>query len=255
MVISLCIGMIPYIYAFNNPNPYNTISSFCKVRTYIAQSCVMMYRWLMIAACIDRYAHTKVSAYFQRLTHARVAFRIILVITIIWLILPFHQLVWIDVKGNACTYINISVRVYNSVFTIILGGLLPSLIMLIFTLLIQHNLTLKRTRLFRLRNILEQDRAQHLLRSHDQQACVMLFVQIFVYIITNLPWAIYLVYAASTSYMIKSTEHLAMDVFVKFLMEFILQIYPVVSFPMYTVASSTLRQELIKTLKSFLIFV
>jgi hypothetical protein len=129
--------------------------------------------------------------HLQQLVNVRIASRIIAGIVIIWLILPFHQIVWIGIQMNACTYTNPIVRVYNSFFTIIAAGLLPPLIMLLCTVGIRYNLARKRNRLVHLRNTLPQHQENHVLRSRDQQTIVMLFVQIFVYIITNIPWTIF----------------------------------------------------------------
>lgn len=106
ILLALGIGLIPLIYAFNNPSPCNTISSFCKARNYLLQISAMMYRWLMVAACIDRCIHTSGNMYLQQCVIARMTIRIIIIIVIIWLILPFHQIVSTDVQMNVCVFTN-----------------------------------------------------------------------------------------------------------------------------------------------------
>lgn len=144
--------------------------------------------------------------------------------------------------------------VYSSFFTIIFGGLLPPLIMLICTLLIRHNLLIKRARLDRHRNHLQQQQQQResqeiqISRSRNQQALTMLFVQISVYIISNLPWTNGLAYTAYTRYMTKSDYQISIDTLLIYLAQSIWYLYPVLSFYMYTLTSRTFRRELIKVL-------
>ncbi|CAF1494957.1 unnamed protein product [Adineta ricciae] len=257
MLIALCIGIIPLVYAFNYPNPYNTISSFCKARNYLLSMSAMTYRWLMVAACFDRYTHTLAHANLRRFTRVRITLRIIAVIIIIWLILPFYQIPWTEVQMNVCVFSIPTVGIFHSFLTIICGGLLPPLCMLIFTLLIRHNLAVNGLRLRQYRNQVQQRSEQqdnNILRSRDHQAILMLFVQIFVYIISNLPWTIGLVYTALTRYMAKSTYQLVMETFLKFLAEYIWYMYPVLSFYMYTLVSGTFRREFKKIVRSIMTY-
>ncbi|UJR06857.1 hypothetical protein I4U23_011146 [Adineta vaga] len=253
MLIALSIRIIPLIYAFNHPNLYNTISSFCKARNYLLSMSAMMYHWLMVGACFDRYIHTLINGNLQRFVSFYMTIRIIGIIVIIWLILPFYQIPWTDVQMNLCVFSIPIVGIYHSFFTIICGGLLPPLFMFIFTLLIRHNLYLKNLRIRHHQNPIQQRNEQHqnnVLHSRDQQALIMLFIQIFIYIISNLPWTIGLVYTALTRYMIKSSYHLIIETFLKFLTEYIWYMYPVLSFYMYTLVSRTFRRELKRIIKS-----
>ncbi|CAF3769628.1 unnamed protein product, partial [Rotaria sp. Silwood1] len=51
-LILLSIGIIPQIYAlYNFANPFTTISSFCKARSYLNQTSAMSCRWLLVMAC------------------------------------------------------------------------------------------------------------------------------------------------------------------------------------------------------------
>lgn len=243
MLLALCIGIIPLMYAFNHPSPYNTISSFCKARNYLLQISAMMYRWLMVGACIDRYMHTSKNHATRRLMNIKIT-RIIIVLTVcFWLILPFHQAVWTDVINDVCVFTNSIVGIYSGFFTMILGGILPTLFMLAFALLIKHNLAVRYRDLHRP----YQERNGN---SRDQQAIIMLFVQVGIYFISNLPWTIGLVYTAITRYMMKSPEHILIETFLKYLAEHNWYMYPVLSFYMYTLTSKTFRRELLKMFHS-----
>lgn len=248
MLVALNIGIIPSIYVFNNPNLFSSISSYCKIMSYFTEACAIMYRWFMMFACVDRYIHTSINPSLQRFVNVRIAIRVILGIIIVSLILPIYYLIFADVQNNVCMFPNPDLRLFYRVF-IILNGILPPLIMLISTLLIQHNLTLKRQRVARLRNIAQEQKENSIVNSRDQQAIVMLFVQVFVYIITNMPLTIILIYSSVTRDMIKPTNDVIIESFVSFIAGFFRYTYPALSFYLYTLASRSFRQEFIKVIK------
>ena len=254
MLTALGIGLIPLIYAFNHPSPYNTISAFCKARNYLLQVSAMMYRWLMVAACIDRCIHTLINPRLQSMITVRVTGRIIGVIVLLCSILPFHQLVWTDVQGKACVFTDTTAAIYSGFFTMIAGGLLPPLIMFGCAILIRYNLAQKRDRLDAHRDPMRRVHSDGydncVVRARDQQALVMLLIQVLVYTISNLPWTINLVYTAFTRFQIKSASHLLIESFLRSLAEFIWYMYPVLSFYMYTLVSRTFRRELIRIFRS-----
>ena len=247
MLLSLSTGLIPSIATINRPNPFTSISALCKIRSYVLQSTTMTYRWLMSMACIDRYIHSCPDLRRHRLINIRLTRCVIGGIVLIWLILPFHQVIWNDVPYNICTFVNTSAGIYNSFFTIILGGFLPPLIMLICALLIRENLVNRRVRhppTFT--QPATGDQQKQLLRSRDRQALSMLYVQVFVYILSNLPWTMNLIYAAMTRSMLKTMNDLILDSFLRSLVELIVYLYPILSFYLYTLISRTFREELMK---------
>ena len=89
--------------------------------------------------------------------------------------------------------------------------------------------------------------SQHVLRARDQQALVMLFLQVLVYFISNLPWMINLVYAAFNRYVQKASDRLVIESFIKSWAEFIWHMYPVLS--LYTLILRSFRAELRKILR------
>ena len=250
MLVTLTMGIIPTIYAFNHPNPYHSISAFCKARSYVLQSSAMTYRWFMAIACIDRYIYSSPDLRRQQLVSIRLTTRVIGVTGLLWFILPFHQLVWNDVQNNLCVFINTSVGIYNSFFTIVLGGLLPPLIMLICALLIQKNLVHRRV--LRDHTVTQHtitgDQQKQLLRSRDRQALSMLYLQAIVYTLSNIPWTLNLLYTAFTRSISKTTDVLIVESFIRSLCELIVFLYPALSFYMYTLISRTFREELMKLL-------
>jgi H+/gluconate symporter-like permease len=155
--------------------------------------------------------------------------------------------------GTQCTYPLVAVLIYQSMFAIVLGFLLPLLIMIICAVLIGYNLVSKRER--RQRNIGQQNQEQavRLLNARDQQALAMLFLQAICFCLSGMPWTLYLMYNSFTREVThKSTDRIAIESFLKYITEMIAYIDPTLSFYMYTLASNTFRRELIKTIRLIL---
>jgi hypothetical protein len=253
MMATLCFGVIPYAYAAYYPNPTNTIPVFCKIRAYMTQCFTMMYRWLMTMACIDRYMLSSSSIRLREFANPRIAYRIILINVICWFVLPVHNLIFIELVSGNCAFPLVAVLIYHSIFTIVLGGLLPPIIMIICAVLIGYNLASKQER--RQRNIHQQNKQQaaRLLNVRDQQALVMLFVQVGFYFLSATPWTTIVLYTAITREVTnKSINRLAIEAFLRYITEIMGYIYPVLSFYIYTLTSHTFRHQLINTIHSML---
>lgn len=134
---------------------------------------------------------------------------------------------------------------YNGIFTIInITGIQIS-IMFICTLLIRRNLAKKRER--------HQSNVRGEQRGRDQQALVMLFAQITLYIILTIPYVSYSIYdAISLSVPNKSTDRLAIERFMLTLTGSAIVLFPTGSFYLYTLTSSMFRKELCIMLNSIL---
>jgi hypothetical protein len=250
MTVTLSFGYIPYAYAAYHPNPVTTITSFCKIRSYATQSSGFIYRWLIVMACIDRYMSSSDNIRLRGLVNSKITYRIVLINVIIWLILPVHNLIFLEIVGILCAFPLVAVSMYHSIFAIVLGTLLPLLTMIICAVLIRYNLASKRVR--RQQNIGQQNQEQavRLLNARDQQALAMLFLQAVCFGLSALPWTIYLLYNAFTRTVThKSTDRIAIELFLRYLTEMITYIDPTLSFYIYTLASDTFRRELIKTIR------
>jgi hypothetical protein len=247
MTVTLSFGYIPYAYAAYHPNPVSTTSSFCKIRSYAVQSSGLVYRWLIVMACIDRYMSSSESIVLRGFANPRIAYRIVLINVIIWIILPVHILIFDDIVGIQCTFTLVAISIYHSIFAIVIGFLLPLLIMIICAVLIGYTLAFKRER--RQHNIGQQNQEQavRLLNARDQQVLIMLFC------LSAMPWTIYLLYNAITRTVThKSTDRIAIESFLKYITEMIAYIDPTSSFYIYTLSSQTYRRELIKTIRGIL---
>jgi hypothetical protein len=251
MLISLIAGLSPHIYAIDHPNPTETIDVFCKIRGYTGQSSTMMYRWLMTMACIDRYMISSENVYLRELANPRIAYSIIVKILTICIIVPIHNLLFLDTHRGWCVFPTSALSFYHCVFTFTFGALLPILIMIISCILIRSNLALKQARRYRNISRKNENRTIRLLSTRDHQVLFMLFIQVIVYILSTIPWMIFLLYGPY-SYHIRnrSMNRFMIEKFLKYLAEICIYLYPTLSFYIYTLTSHTFRGALVNIICS-----
>jgi len=248
MLINLSVGMGPTMYSLNHADPTTTILVFCKIRIYILQSSSMMYRWSLAVASFDRYATSSASVRLRNFARVRIAHRVIPVIICIWLVLPIHAPILYQLSVGGCGIFNNQVAaLYHSIFTVVLGCILPCSIMTICAILVYRNLILKQQRL---RNNTSQplesrNEADRWTRKRDRQVFLMLLIQIFVFFISIAPLMIMNLYNAITiSVSNKSVDQITIVKFAFFIVEVFVYLFPVLSFYLYTIVSKIFRDEL-----------
>ncbi|CAF1359246.1 unnamed protein product [Adineta steineri] len=236
------------------PDPMDTIYEFCKARNYFGQSSTMIYRWLLTMACIDRYTSSTANARIRRFADPHIASCVVLIIAIIWMILPLHNWIFRIIDGSGCTWSPSLVATYNSALVVIFGFTAPTTVMITCAVLINNNLRHKRNRRQNIVSPIGENQANRLVRARDRQTLVMLYVEIIFYIIFTLPWTIFTVYYVLTvSVTNKTNDQIAIEGFLQFLTETLVYLYPTLSFYLYTLASHTFRQELVKIISAIII--
>lgn len=244
-VVVIFLGIIPQIYALDHtPDPvFNR--DFCKVRGYFSQSSAMLCRWLLTMACIDRCLLTSTNARLRLFSTVHTARKVISLLCIIWLIFPVHILIFTDVRRSgyiACVMSTSGSAFYHTIYTIIVGGIAPSFIMLICTRRIWKSLQLKKQRQRRITLNIRQIRRE----TRDIQVLIMLLFQVIIFIIFTFPYMSFNLYLACTRLVInKTVDRLAIESFMQLFSEITAFIYPVLSFYSNILASQTFRNELI----------
>ncbi|CAF0736078.1 unnamed protein product [Adineta steineri] len=253
MLVAMNFGLVSRIISAYQPDPQTVINAFCKARTYFGQSSVMSYRWMLTMACIDRYTSSTPNARIRKFANPRIACRVIFIIVVVWIIVPFHNWIFLNINGTACVWSSSAVATYNSALVVICGFIIPATVMITCAVLINNNLRHKRKRRRNNVSTSAASEANRLLRARDRQTLLMLYVEISCYIIFTSPWAIFTVYnALSLSVPNKTSDRIAIEGFLQFLTETTAYLYPTLSFYLYTLASRTFRQELVKVISAIL---
>jgi hypothetical protein len=196
-------------------------------------------------ACIDRCISCSKSARIRRFSSILIARKIVVIIIIIWLIFPMHMIIFSDIQppGNvACLVINNDVAIYHRFYTIIMGGVLPTIISSICSLFIWQHFQQRRQRGLVIVFNSEIDRRK---RMKDQQVVIMLLIQVGIFVISTIPFMSFNTYDAMTrSVMNKSADRKTIEAFVKTLTELLVYLITM-SFYSNTLVSPTFRKEFI----------
>lgn len=128
------------IYSANNTDPQTTSLTWCKTRSYLFNALLMLYRWYKMAACVDRAAMCSQRASVRTFSEARTARRVILLITIVWLLIPIHLAVFYRIESGRCVPQSGTYAKFFSVYSIFISGWSPPAVMAIFGIIAYRNL-------------------------------------------------------------------------------------------------------------------
>lgn len=139
LILIQCILPIS-IFSVNTVDPQNVVLIWCKIRSYLFNALLMLYRWYKMAACADRAAMCSHHAWIRSFSNVSYTYRTILIITIVWLTIPIHLAVYFEIESGHCapqagTYAN-----FFSAYSILISGWSPPIVMGIFGFIAYKNL-------------------------------------------------------------------------------------------------------------------
>jgi len=237
-IFSVSWGIAPSLYTLYNIDPATYSYIYCKLRLYTIHTILMMGRSLIVFACIDRYTLCARSVRFRSFSQPKIAIRIIIAHIFVWPLLTIHVVFLEEFIGNKCSMPGVNNLIYG-LYSTIVAGTLPPLLMTIFSILaIRHRREL-RTRL----------NGTGINNRRDNRFMVMLFSEVFVYIITTCLYPTNTLYEAITNGQVKSTERQQIESFISFLAgSFLIYLNPALTFYVYFIASKSFRKEVISRL-------
>ncbi|CAF1023593.1 unnamed protein product [Adineta steineri] len=157
---------------------------FCKFRIYISQLCSGLSLTCLCLATIDQYLATCSRVHWQQLCKIKLAYRLVLISTLIWILhgipylIYFNDVLSSSTNQTSCVSVNSIFNNYrNNFFIVVLIGYLPMIIASLFGLLAYHNLQQMSHRTIPL-----------IRRELDKQLTTMVLVQVIVNIFTLLPY-------------------------------------------------------------------
>lgn len=211
----------------------------------------MLCRWLLVAACIDRMLICSSNANLRRCSTVRMSRFVSFVITIIWLILPLHTLVSVDVYRRdtlSCFFTETGVAIYHGFYTFFMGALLPPIIMILCVTKIWKNLRERTAR----RNVMQVDRRNN--QRDDYQIIFILFVQVAIFLISSVPSFVFTLYLSLIlNVRNKSENRIIIEQIIQLVTDCFLYIFPGSLFYSSTLVSKSFRDVLFKILSEFLV--
>ncbi|CAF1044797.1 unnamed protein product [Adineta ricciae] len=161
-----------------------TFIVFCKLRLTLLSLCSLVSYTCLCLAIFDQYLATSTRLRWQQWSSLKTAYRLTLLFTFIWILhlVPypiFLQHVTSRATGQTvCSITNDAVSMYRNYYvTLVLVGYLPDIITVVFGILAYNNI---RQIAYRTLPLVR--------RELDKQLTVMVFAQVIVNLMTNIPF-------------------------------------------------------------------
>ncbi|CAF1350083.1 unnamed protein product [Adineta steineri] len=179
---------IVFITYFLLANGYNmdgqlVSNASCKILQFITSACPFLSPYFIVLASIDRFCASSSNAKLRRFSNVVIAKWSILILVVCTLIFFINTLVLYELRDDGYGCYLRPETIYNQVFNlvqIILYAAVPPILMIIFGLLTIYNTTQL--------HVIPQVTMRH--RRTEGQLARMLFLQVAVYIILNMPLCI-----------------------------------------------------------------
>ena len=239
--IALNIGVIPIIYALDNPDPRSTSLIFCKLQYYLRHTPNQIMRSFIILACIDRYASCSMKPRIRSFNQFHVAIRVIPITVILWLAITSYIPALHAIQSGRCgMFDSVYVLIYT-IYNVITTGILPPFAMTLFGLLVAINLRRVRSRV---QPTTVQSNTHNVTRKRDRDLAVMTLVETAIYMITTTPYSIMVIYLTATKSISKSIEQQQIESFISyFAQSFLLYLNNALPFWIYILTSHSFRLE------------
>lgn len=181
----LLFGLFSRVMIFGFGIDWNSLSIyFCKIRLTLFLLCALISYTCLCLAIFDQYLSTSIRPYWQQMSHIKNAFRLTLFFTFLWILhlIPYPiylQHIISSTTGKiTCTSINPSMAIYRNYYIgLLLTGYIPDLITIIFGILSYKNIQQIAYRTIPL-----------VRRELDKQLTIMVFAQVIINLITNIPF-------------------------------------------------------------------
>jgi hypothetical protein len=167
---------------------------------------------VVIAACIDRWALCSQSATIRSFSQPRIAIRVIIILIIVWTIIPIHLAIFFSNDSGRCIALPGAYALFYAIYSLIVIGILPLVLMILFSFLAWHNLKSIRARVVPINEGINGRRIVQIHR-RDRDLMKILSGEVFIYCLTTIPYPVNLIYSVSTSSIAasKSSMRLAIE--------------------------------------------
>jgi uncharacterized membrane protein len=149
--------------------------------------------------------------------------------------IALHVPILMDIRDSVCGMFGLYKLIY-AIYQVILVGILPPILMIIFSILTMHSLH-------------QRHGTQTRLRQRDRYLMRMVIAEVIVNISTSIPYSINLLYGAATYNVVnKSMQRIEIESFISFLTQFLIYLISVAPFYLFLLTSKPFRNEFINIL-------
>ena len=163
----------------------------------------------VVAACIDRWALCSQRVSVRAFARPWIAVQIIAALIIVWSIIPVHLAIFYSNQTGRCAALAGTYAFTNAIYSVVVIGILPLFLMILFSALAWRNLRTVRNRVL----TIGVDARRVRIHQRDHDLLKMLSVEVFIYCVTTIPYPINLIYGVATSSLgaSKGAERLAIE--------------------------------------------
>ncbi|CAF1504498.1 unnamed protein product [Adineta steineri] len=221
----------------------------CKIENFTFFMVRPISCWLIAFACVDRFLHSSTNVSIRRWSSLKTARISIGIIIVAMAILYSHMIVYYEISyitnqyGNIVPSCNAQKGIYrnfNTIWHTTFYSLCPSFLMIFF-----GSLTLKNIRQRRLIHPVVGGN-NRIGRRTDSQLLRMLTAQVFIIIISTLPYSICRLYVSFTANVSKDTLRIAQENLASQIVGVMRYFAHASSFYLYTLTGVVFRKELFK---------
>ena len=231
-IIYLFWSISPFIYTLDHIDPQTQSLFYCKVRLYGSHSLGQCIRYVVILASADRFFATRANVHIRALSSVRMAVKLVFIICVMWLVASIHIPILMNIRGGICGMFGLYKIIY-SIYQITLSGIVPPVLMSIFSVLT-------------IRSLHQRHGNQERARQRDRDFMRMVIAEVVVNIVTSIPYSSNLVYGAVTYNIVdKSPQRLEIEAFISFFTQFLVYLISVAPFYLFILTSKPFRKEFI----------
>jgi hypothetical protein len=237
-LISANWAIAPLVYALNHFDVVDSSLILCRIRGYIVHVSGMCFRYTLVLMCVDRYALCNSRASIRALCRPQIAYRSIGILTIFWMVISIHLLIWESIENNRCGVYGIYGQIF-SFYSLVFTGVIPISTMVSVGILLMNALRQLRSRVRPLDSITRLNR-------RDAKLIKLVLVEVIVYILCTLTYPFMTIYTTITNNigLVKSAERKQIESFISFItMSLLLYLNYNTTFYVHFFTSKTYRTE------------
>ncbi|CAF3329422.1 unnamed protein product [Rotaria socialis] len=176
---------------------------FCQLQFYVRHAFFQMMRTYKVLACMDRFTISSMSVRIRSLNAYKMAIYLIITSSLFWLLALIFFSYARTIQNGSCNIQNVTYLMVYTIYYMISAGLFPPLLIVFFNTLLIQNLKGLRSRIQPIRDNAEIKQSNNMLRKCDRDLMKMIFVEVMIYVVSTLPFSIYLIYKIITDIVIQ----------------------------------------------------
>ena len=214
----------------------------CKFHAYFIHVFGQIGKTMMALACIDRFLITSNHVRMRAFSTTKRAKYLIMFSFIFWFIFACHIPIMATVTNQKCTFSS-TYLIFFAAYTIIVVGLLPPIILGLFGYLTFRNI---KQRYVRVQPVVQlRNNTNISLQRRDRDLLILVISEVFVYVITTIPYSLMLSEANISMYILtnKSIQYAQIESFIQTITTFVLLANSAASFYIYLISSKSFRRD------------